>query len=102
MSKIDIKGAFETVKESISGIMGIGILTAITVIILGVLVYAVTSGSITLSTALNTLLNTFDASFAGWITTAVAVVATVVGLVVVVVIVKLFQKYMGGKKGDAM
>jgi len=102
---IDIKGAFKTVNEAMRGILQVGIITAIAVIILGVLINAVTGGSITLSTAFNTLLNTLDATMAGWFTNAIPVVLTIVGLIVVVVLAKLFKNYFEGKKGkggDAM
>jgi len=96
---VDIKTAFNTVKEAFDGITAIGKTAVIGLIVLGTLIGAVTTGSITLPTAFNTVLAAFATTMSAWFTSGVGVVTTIIALVVVVVLVKLFKK---GKDGDAI
>jgi len=92
---VDIKGAFKTFGQAIDGIREQGTNFVITLIVLGVFLGAVTTGTITqISSNFNTTLASQDAGWSGYMTTAVGVVATIVALIVVVVLKNLF-----GKKG---
>ena len=102
--KIDLKGAFRAAIIAVGLTLAFMILAVISVIIGGVLINAVTGGSITLSSGFNTVLNSLDTTTSAWFTTLVLVGTTLVGLVIVVVIVILFRKYVqmgqgGGKNG---
>jgi len=92
--KIDLKGAFRAAIIAVGLTLAFMILAVISVIIGGVLINAVTGGSITLSSGFNTVLNSLDTTTSAWFTTLVLVGTTLVGLVIVVVIVILFRKYV--------
>ena len=96
-SKMNISGAFKETEKAISGIVAVGFVALIGLILLGSVLNAVTSGSITLPTGFNSVLNAQDTTMSGYFTTGLTVVGTIVGLVVVVVLIKLFR---GGKGGD--
>ena len=98
--KIDLKGAFKAAITAISLTLAFMILAVISVIIGGVLINAVTGGSITLSTGFNTVLNSLDTTTSAWFTTIVLVGTTLVGLTIVVVIVILFRKYVDMGNND--
>ena len=103
MAKIDLKKAFKTATEALDGVTNVGVYLAMAVIVVGSIIYAVTGGSITLSSGFNTVLNSLDTLISGWFTTLGSTVGTIVALVIVGVIAVLFgMKMLGGKgkKGD--
>ena len=95
--KLDIKGAFKETENAVQGIVNIGFVALLGIILLGSVINAVTSGSITLPTGFNTVLNNQDTTMSGYFTTGLTVVTTIVSLIVVVVLIKLFK---GKDKGS--
>jgi hypothetical protein len=103
---IDMKKGLRTLVDATQLILAFMIVLVIGVIIGGVLINAVTGGSIDVSSGFNTVLNSLDSTTSGWFTTMALVGTTIVGLVVVAVIVILFRKYVSlggkGKGGSSM
>lgn len=102
MAMIDFKGAMKTLIEAVQLTLTFMVLLVIAVIIGGVLIYAVTGGSINVSTGFNAVLNSFDSTTSAWFTTIAVAGTTAVALIIVVFLIKLFKKYLGfGGKGGS-
>lgn len=104
--EIDLVKAFKMIGTIIGLITTVVFGLVIAVIVLGVLINAVTGGSITLSTNLSSYLAGLDNTIVGWLTSFEASIALVIGLIAVVVILGVFgyKKLFGGsgKGGSRM
>lgn len=98
---IDIKKALKTVNEAIVGLGAVGQSVIMALIVLGVMIAAVTSGNITLSSGMNTQLNTMDTTASGWFSTGIGAVTTVAALIVVVVLLVLFRQNGSKRKKNS-
>lgn len=101
--QIDLIKAFKMVAIIVGLITTLVFGLIIGVIVLGVLINAVTGGSITLSPNLSSYLVSLDDTVVGWLTSFEASITLIVGLIAVVVILSVFgyKKLFGGKKGGS-
>lgn len=102
--EIDLIKAFKMILVIIGLLTAVVFALVIGVIVIGVLLYAVSGGSITLSENLTLYLASLDDTIVGWLTSFEASIALVIGLVAVVVILAVFgyKKFFGssGKGGS--
>ena len=101
--QIDLVKAFKMVGVIVGLITTVVFGLVIAVIVLGVLINAVTGGSITLSTNLSSYLSGLDDTVVGWLTSFEASITLIIGLIAVVVILGVFgyKKLFGGNKGGS-
>lgn len=100
--KIDLINAFKMLAVIVGLIVTVVFGLVIAVIVLGVLINAVTGGSITLSGNLSEYLSSLDEQIVTWLTSFEASVTLVIGLIAVVVILAVFgYKKLFGGKGDS-
>lgn len=99
MASIDLMKGMKTLITAVGLILSFMILIVVAVLVGGVLINAVTGGSITVSSGFNTVLNSLDTTTSAWFTTLATAGTTAVGLVIVVFLVVLFRKYI--KSGNS-
>ena len=100
---MDITGAVKQAQKVTPLLTSIALAIVLGVIVVGVLVYQVDSGNISIPSTLQTFINgTLLTSLVSAFTAPVTVVTTVIALLIVVALIVLFRGFMGGSKGKQM